>query len=78
MPDDKISKLIEEKTYKRIAAALERIADALEKQNAGMKITSVFDGTILVEKIAARVNPRFIPEDSNGPCAPGPNQKCSL
>lgn len=35
MTEDNISKLIEETTNKRIAAALERIADALEKQNVG-------------------------------------------
>lgn len=38
-----------------IAEQLERIADALEKQNAG----------------------KFVPEDSNGPCIPGPSQICS-
>lgn len=75
MPDDKISKLIEEKTNKRIAAALERIADALEKQNAGNdeKFSQrVID--VIQQGLPATISKEFIPEDSNGPCVPGPSQ----
>lgn len=64
----------EARRLERIAEQLERIADALEKQNVGNQMVMV-DGRVfgkLVDDCG-----KFIPEDSNGPCKPGPSQRCS-
>ena len=66
---DRAVQLVEESwTYSNaiaIASAeqLERIADALEKQSIGNQVDLE--------------DSKFIPEDSNGPCSPGPSQICS-